>query len=151
MRGTPLQGMWKTLRTGIIPAYAGNTARNACPLGITRDHPRVCGEHCGVEHSPRPVWGSSPRMRGTPSRTRYGGRLSGIIPAYAGNTSMRTLRNLISRDHPRVCGEHVLSDEAFVRSQGSSPRMRGTPMMLRSCVGHLGIIPAYAGNTCRCL
>ena len=51
------------------------------------------------------------------------------------------------RDHPRVCGEHLRGLHALVAEQGSSPRMRGTPVSLSSIVNTRGIIPAYAGNT----
>ena len=33
--------------TGIIPACAGSTYRNSHPSRQYRDHPRMCGEHCG--------------------------------------------------------------------------------------------------------
>ena len=45
MRGTRFIPLGFRSGRGIIPAYAGNTARNAYPFGTTRDHPRVCGEH----------------------------------------------------------------------------------------------------------
>ena len=87
MRGTRFKCARQSSTTGIIPAYAGNT-------GTTRP----CQQ---------PSWGSSPRMRGT--RMRRGIRCcgGGIIPAYAGNTSGSTFLNTLSRDHPRVCGEHL--------------------------------------------
>ena len=53
------------------------------------------------------------------------------------------------KDHPRVCGEHHGLYYSYVDKWGSSPRMRGTH---RSAVLYrpaMGIIPAYAGNTCR--
>ena len=73
--------------------------------------------------------------------------ISGIIPAYAGNTCLESKHCNRKRDHPRVCGEHTI---AFPRSKpgvGSSPRMRGT--LGGGGVGYTerGIIPAYAGNT----
>ena len=86
-------------------------------------------------------------MRGTPQR---GGCLrlrNGIIPAYAGNTIRTRSDTASSRDHPRVCGEHEWSKMTKESVSGSSPRMRGT---LRAPTGrslHVGIIPAYAGNT----
>ena len=51
------------------------------------------------------------------------------------------------RDHPRVCGEHFVHAVVEFLGAGSSPRMRGT-LVLLSAAGELdGIIPAYAGNT----
>ena len=71
----------------------------------------------------------------------------GIIPAYAGNTSMLSSRADTSGDHPRVCGEHIKYAVEGATSQGSSPRMRGTPLLRVLARVGAGIIPAYAGNT----
>ena len=72
--------------------------------------------------------GSSPRMRGTQMIKCGAERISGIIPAYAGNTTLT--------GSPRsTC-------------KGSSPRMRGTPPLASIRLLEFGIIPAYAGNTC---
>ena len=132
---------------GIIPAYAGNTRWMIPPVRARGDHPRVCGEHCG-EHSARfGVLGSSPRMRGTHSRCRRAANVTGIIPAYAGNTMMTPRLTTATWDHPRVCGEHDPLVPSVCDVLGSSPRMRGT--LGRRVVGLclVGIIPAYAGNT----
>ena len=50
-------------------------------------------------------------------------------------------------DHPRVCGEHVVAHFFFPAPLGSSPRMRGTPVLADDHGQLVGIIPAYAGNT----
>ena len=52
-----------------------------------------------------------------------------------------------SRDHPRVCGEHVHVDDGEPVTAGSSPRMRGTHIIIARRGCWCGIIPAYAGNT----
>ena len=91
--------------------------------------------------------GSSPRMRGTHTGVAQAGQQSGIIPAYAGNTGCMRPVFSIHKDHPRVCGEHMLRERRIVWQAGSSPRMRGTR---HRRIGHgpvEGIIPAYAGNT----
>ena len=53
------------------------------------------------------------------------------------------------RDHPRVCGEHLGCLRILVPTQGSSPRMRGTPTIRPVECPRRRIIPAYAGNTRR--
>ena len=111
------------------------------------DHPRVCGEHPKREFMTRLLTGSSPRMRGTRSVGRTVCLGLGIIPAYAGNTSRRPVLTISSRDHPRVCGEHYGRNHWHHRREGSSPRMRGTPLALLENLFRSGIIPAYAGNT----
>ena len=127
MRGTLDPAHPEIDQTGIIPAYAGNTngvRTGFIPLG---DHPRVCGEHPAAMQAIGEVWGSSPRMRGTPC------------------TSSRDL--MPRRDHPRVCGEHFKGPLTSGISMGSSPRMRGTLLCRRARPEQSGIIPAYAGNT----
>ena len=70
-----------------------------------------------------------------------------IIPAYAGSTC-RAVRMIRKRkDHPRVCGEHDLFQHSFQQTQGSSPRMRGAPIILSLFRQLVRIIPAYAGST----
>ena len=132
---------------GIIPAYAGNTSDVDASLPAFGDHPRVCGEHTYPYAFGSGAQGSSPRMRGTHSRWKTAAVPLGIIPAYAGNTYQGVLLFINRRDHPRVCGEHLLNATLAERAPGSSPRMRGTPNMMRLGNVITGIIPAYAGNT----
>ena len=150
MRGTHAGSFAGRLESGIIPAYAGNTMMLKFIPSNFRDHPRVCGEHKRHDIPDTPCVGSSPRMRGTlgvPLIVVAGGR---IIPAYAGNTPTRTPSGTASRDHPRVCGEHVYVSNPDILDPGSSPRMRGTRLRARRFAARFGIIPAYAGNTnCR--
>ena len=65
MRGTLACVPRLKVRTGIIPAHAGNTHGFVVSVPQVQDHPRACGEHhsgaCGNSHT----LGSSPRMRGT--------------------------------------------------------------------------------------
>ena len=86
-------------------------------------------------------------MRGTHMFGIGGVGGKGIIPAYAGNTLLLILKIWATRDHPRVCGEHWLGSDRWVFVLGSSPRMRGTHVDGVGLLRHLGIIPAYAGNT----
>ena len=149
MRGTLDVSMVAPLFSWIIPAYAGNTSLPHKRICRHRDHPRVCGEHDSKGRRVAYVAGSSPRMRGTQGRVGQADEEAGIIPAYAGNTLARSRRPSRARDHPRVCGEHLVVGGEAVTSAGSSPRMRGTRVdrVHGDFVG--GIIPAYAGNTSR--
>ena len=147
MRGTHLAPNGLPVQQRIIPAYAGNTERRFCRSLGAGDHPRVCGEHRSGRSHRVVRRGSSPRMRGTRGARRPRRQNHGIIPAYAGNTGTRLKGSTGRRDHPRVCGEHLLGTPLLPWQRGSSPRMRGThpPGLYRRLVG--GIIPAYAGNT----
>ena len=88
MRGTLRLTIFSEEIDGIIPAYAGNTAIAIESSQGRRDHPRVCGEHSATSINGFHNSGSSPRMRGTPELKTIFRKLRGIIPAYAGNTSM---------------------------------------------------------------
>ena len=126
MRGTLDQVQRPSYADGIIPAYAGNTSSMALALFMTWDHPRVCGEHSVSTLKVSNPEGSSPRMRGT--RTKSALQISGlgIIPAYAGNTPRPDPWTGFPGDHPRVCGEHDTNLSGLGNALGSSPRMRGT-------------------------
>ena len=146
-RGTRCPGPRRPRHHGIIPAYAGNTMTPCWQAARRRDHPRVRGEHslCSL-----PCWlpvGSSPRTRGTPTRDVEHASRVGIIPAYAGNTSMRGCALRHARDHPRIRGEHGGSCGGTSHRLGSSPHTRGTLGGVPAALVADGIIPAYAGNT----
>ena len=142
----PSTDLWCDMWRGSSPRMRGTLIFLFCVMWWW-DHPRVCGEHAAGLSRTYDVEGSSPRMRGTrkPVKTKENG--TGIIPAYAGNTSAARRREYRRWDHPRVCGEHIRAGGMMVRLTGSSPRMRGTLGATPEQVQALGIIPAYAGNT----
>ena len=147
MRGTRARRIRTVAVSGIIPAYAGNTPPNHGSGWLTRDHPRICGEHDLIAGWDKDPSGSSPHMRGTPRPVYTLDPNHGIIPAYAGNTSDSQGQGHPSRDHPRICGEHPCRIFWELSVSGSSPHMRGTPPTGNSMSCTCGIIPAYAGNT----
>ena len=71
---------------GIIPACAGSTVNYHYKQLKAGDHPRMCGEHCGVASNAWIRWGSSPHVRGALRCTAQSGHGLGIIPACAGST-----------------------------------------------------------------
>ena len=106
-RGARVHVKSESVKSGIIPAYAGSTGRSACIRPAGRDHPRIRGEH---------------RRRRVDAR-----RAAGIIPAYAGSTSAARGRSTRRRDHPRIRGEHWSCEPTMVAKVGSSPHTRGAP------------------------
>ena len=147
MRGTRPSSGTDPPACRFIPAYAGNTSRGCQNVSLNAVHPRVCGEHTRPMDRTQKRYGSSPRMRGTPSPKLDQGVGNRFIPAYAGNTPIDISQLGHSPVHPRVCGEHNAS-RLFERSRGgSSPRMRGTPFSSKGITALLRFIPAYAGNT----
>ena len=136
---------WPSIR--IIPACAGNTSFRVSSASLSRDHPRVCGEHAYPSASSFLHRGSSPRVRGTRQCEIPLSKRRGIIPACAGNTQPGDILLIEWGDHPRVCGEHGTSTVEGVAVPGSSPRVRGTHHGSQRGDRRHGIIPACAGNT----
>ena len=149
MRGAREPVAHVLVAAGIIPAYAGSTAEAKGEIIRVEDHPRVCGEHRVPVVRAQVQRGSSPRMRGAHLNVVDVLDPCGIIPAYAGSTMSRDGESWECEDHPRVCGEHVRLAIDNLRYEGSSPRMRGALRHLLVRVDLGGIIPAYAGSTCR--
>ena len=89
----------------ITPAYAGKSSFLPAVGHLPRDHPRLCGEKFSAARIRTIRRGSPPPMRG-----KAGGKIpnvlqSGITPAYAGKRVVVGIVAILSRDHPRLCGE----------------------------------------------
>ena len=131
----------------LIPARAGKTSALTLVASLTRAHPRACGENIAC-----PFWvvlseGSSPRVRG---KLRWRFLLvgfPGLIPARAGKTQRHRPPPGHGRAHPRACGENGLAVGGSSGASGSSPRVRGKRLMVKSSVADSGLIPARAGKT----
>ena len=132
---------------GIIPACAGSTLVRCFSVTMSRDHPRMCGEHRTSSWSMKRLMGSSPHVRGAPHIVIVHETPDGIIPACAGSTLLRAFFWSLRRDHPRMCGEHM--NVWFLKTDrpGSSPHVRGAPRGMRLQERPAGIIPACAGST----
>ena len=133
----------------IIPAYAGSTRHQPRQHKEPTDHPRIRGEHRDMEYTVGTLLGSSPHTRGAHRGQLRTKDRAGIIPAYAGSTYREIGFETIDMDHPRIRGEHSMYSNLRTAARGSSPHTRGAhPVVLRHG-DRLGIIPAYAGSTCR--
>ena len=147
MRGTRRREHLRANQQGLIPTYAGNTRGGALHVLVDGAHPHVCGEHGLHFQTCLVLLGSSPRMRGTLRVASSTASVSGLIPTYAGNTRTAIRSIATPRAHPHVCGEHAFQANIQLLGQGSSPRMRGTPVAGREPAHCAGLIPTYAGNT----
>ena len=74
----------------------------------------------------------------------------GITPADAGKTSIFTVRQADTEDHPRGCGENGRSQAGRRHRLGSPPRMRGKRTLPPLAPSVMRITPADAGKTCLC-
>ena len=167
-RGAPLHDHQSATIGRIIPAFAGSTFMVDTTVRVPRDHPRVRGEHSSRQ-APNPLAdGSSPRSRGAHTSAGVPQKIPRIIPAFAGSTKIPASRQCVTRDHPRVRGEHTVQEFPVADTVGSSPRSRGAPASTsarsRGDADHprvrgehcgiaarhpsrRGIIPAFAGST----
>ena len=131
----------------IIPAHAGQTHDPTHRSQTHSDHPRACGANStGLRGRPSSS-GSSPRMRGKPTCIIGVCAPTRIIPAHAGQTNMRVISPTEWPDHPRACGANQAGVFGFLLEFGSSPRMRGKPLLPERADGTGRIIPAHAGQT----
>ena len=127
LRGTPSVALADVLRPRFIPA--------------------ACGEHSPTGPYCTALYGSSPRLRGTRAACVFLPVPLRFIPAPAGNTSAESTTVMVSPVHPRACGEHAFVNSTRDSSSGSSPRLRGTLLLLTGASGVSRFIPAPAGNT----
>ena len=133
-------------RERFIPACAGNASKAALPSCRQSVHPRVCGER--ISGKPAAVgWrGSSPRVRGTQPKMREQRGRDRFIPACAGNATCGQFEVATDAVHPRVCGERLQRQPWLRSTNGSSPRVRGTPFFTSAIFRRGRFIPACAGN-----
>ncbi len=167
MRGAPLDAVYIGNDDGLIPAHAGSTCNELwCDEGLEA-HPRACGEHSPARRADSTSAGSSPRMRGALLSVAEVSWSDRLIPAHAGSTPSSPASRIISRAHPRACGEHQMKKQAIPSlkahpracgehesdplgrepGEGSSPRMRGAQSAPGPYRVGGGLIPAHAGST----
>ena len=147
VRGTRNRNRIRRSRIRFIPASAGNTPFRAAELGDELVHPRECGEHKQGATRSGISGGSSPRVRGTRPEPDKGVAHHRFIPASAGNTRAGCSGADLDSVHPRECGEHTTTIRRRCRSNGSSPRVRGTLGLDVPQRVQRRFIPASAGNT----
>ncbi len=137
MRGKRLRPYKIIGRTRIIPAHAGQTAHPKKIRTTRTDHPRACGANRPSRLEGFCCSGSSPRMRGKRRTVQSRYTVFRIIPAHAGQTTLRRPQLWRLPDHPRACGANRRPRPTPRGLRGSSPRMRGKPPNnLRPCSRH---------------
>ena len=131
----------------ITPAGAGKT--NVCNDTRRRaqDHPRRCGENNFTFADLSPREGSPPQVRGKRGNLIIPVRRDRITPAGAGKTSVSAVRENLSEDHPRRCGENTRRGGYIFGLSGSPPQVRGKPADMAASPQVTRITPAGAGKT----
>ena len=146
-RGAPLVMILYQVLEGITPAFAGSTDKLNYPTNISKDHPRLRGEHPYQTFQFQPFQGSPPPSRGARISKSIHSISARITPAFAGSTL--TVRSVLplSEDHPRLRGEHIGSAPPVSRKAGSPPPSRGARTDRPLDLLRVRITPAFAGST----
>ena len=147
MRGKLGLGTYTQKGKRITPACAGKTIYYTYKKYARKDHPRVCGENSALTLRNSRRVGSPPRVRGKHGSESKLETITGITPACAGKTSAYSSVSPECGDHPRVCGENVLSICPPHSGIGSPPRVRGKPLTSSKNTVLSRITPACAGKT----
>jgi len=134
------------VRTGSIPACAGEPEQTGPERRSRMVYPRVCG---GTSHSSVEAVrtsGLSPRVRGNRLARPQPDRRRGSIPACAGEPRTYPSDNGGCRVYPRVCGGTRCASSWIAARSGLSPRVRGNPPVGTDQHLRAGSIPACAGE-----
>ena len=143
----PGRGPQGALRS--IPAWAGEPRCGRCIRLETAVYPRVGGGTGLFRCQCWLVGGLSPRGRGNPAPMGSMGRLSGSIPAWAGEPGSYGVNGQIIRVYPRVGGGTYCEAPAIEDDGGLSPRGRGNHTVHSIDRPFDGSIPAWAGEPTR--
>ena len=127
MRGKAPINRHQAEEHGVTPACAGKSAGTGSRSGASWDHP--------------------PTVRGKERLAKNQRSVHGITPAYAGKRKVCDGSRHETRDHPRVCGEKIISMLKASFGAGSPPRMRGKGIVDAGKRCGVGITPAYAGKS----
>lgn len=73
--------------------------------------------------------------------------MTGITPAYAGKSLRGMIRFHHEWDHPRMCGEKLVTEFITRYMMGSPPRVRGKVSAWKILLHDGGITPACAGKS----
>ena len=147
--GTRASTWFEKTPPGLIPTGVGNTMIPKVDIGTGTAHPHGCGEHRHVEHARLVLWGSSPRVWGTPVPITPLLQSLGLIPTGVGNTTRAGWWTNNVGAHPHGCGEHTHLLTPCRTTTGSSPRVWGTRVATTGLQNRTGLIPTGVGNTGR--
>ncbi len=132
-----------------IPTPVGNTTSLIPRIKFPSVHPHACGEHPSLHYPLRSRHGSSPRLWGTRECNLVHIPRLRFIPTPVGNTRFCLRLPYFLPVHPHACGEHIRCCLASHQTNGSSPRLWGTHVVLIATSIHPRFIPTPVGNTFR--
>ena len=147
MRGKVVCTVTSCVMPRITPAYAGKSKIIKSVAICIGDHPRLCGEKAPKFSNKSKNRGSPPPMRGKGAEQDDKHGAIRITPAYAGKRQRRNICTYIGQDHPRLCGEKMITSYFVIMFLGSPPPMRGKGKHGAWAYRNYGITPAYAGKS----
>ena len=125
-RGSPSPRPGTKLRRRTTPAFAGITPGTARCLRLSRDHPRIRGDHEGLGEVVPSRAGPPPHSRGSrPEHVSEAGQ-AGTTPAFAGITAVAVRDHSVLGDHPRIRGDHAGTNDGTLPTTGPPPHSRGS-------------------------
>ena len=129
-----------------IPACAGEPSVRRAATHGSEVYPRVCGGTHRIIVAAEQSEGLSPRVRGNLPPLFGAGRISGSIPACAGEPVSTLAFSRAWQVYPRVCGGTMSNffDSVFIK--GLSPRVRGNLCQCARRPSCARSIPACAGE-----
>ncbi len=145
-RGSPLAITALHLRSGSIPARAGQPECNRRRTPCRGVHPRSRGAAWWSTASTWPSWGPSPLARGSLVVDGFDLAKLGSIPARAGQPIRRSLGLVDPGVHPRSRGAADSLRIGWWCGQGPSPLARGSRAGAVCGLADPGSIPARAGQ-----
>ena len=137
----------RVCQRGTIPARAGETYRRGWRCRGVWDHPRSRGGNSPNGFPLMLLTGPSPLARGKRVAVAQGLQRLGTIPARAGETGRKRLREQATPDHPRSRGGNSSVSGIAPERTGPSPLARGKRSTAGFPVSAVGTIPARAGET----
>ena len=146
VRGNLQLGFLDSDQRRSIPACAGEPTCPHWNRTPTEVYPRVCGGTYLSFRSDHSTYGLSPRVRGNRDSPRQAPRMSGSIPACAGEPGRVQQFFSLDRVYPRVCGGTERIFRSGKACTGLSPRVRGNLVIQRTAASLFRSIPACAGE-----
>ena len=129
-----------------IPAPAGEPDRCSVRSWKSWAYPRTCGGALSDAEMKLVEAGLSPHLRGSRVSSFSGVRVSGPIPAPAGEPETILQRQEELRAYPRTCGGARIAARGLRGDPGLSPHLRGSLTHAQHFAVRDGPIPAPAGE-----
>ena len=125
VRGLPQCLLFTLIMQRYNPACAGKLTCSMRRLRHTTIQPRVCGDYVDLLRRSRPLFDTTPRVRGNFCVACQGRQCPRYNPACAGKLVTDEEWSRIQEIQPRVCGETFSAKSLAAACCDTTPRVRG--------------------------